>query len=503
MIMKPTVIQLETYDDVDSIRDTLSFHPRERIILVWPKRGRLLANETELTLIQRAAQSASCALGLVTHHPAIREWAEAADVPVFASITAAKESQGIKPIIKKPVEKKSKGIKALQLEKERLTEHLGPKTSTKNQRRVAILLSLISAGALLFFLIPTAQITYYPEITTQASEITILASEELSGVNLSGGIPAETVFTELSGELALASSGKTNLPTSKATGQVTFTNLTESPITLPHGTLILTAIEEGVAFLLLEKVEVPGGIGEIASGNVEAVQGGEEYNLQAQSALTLAGELEAQLDVTNDVDFSGGSSLEASSPSESDYESARTQLIEVLLEQGLTKMDQELSDGRVLIEESLILDEVMAEEQVNPIGEPADEALIRMTVRLKGLIYREDDILAIAALILNGNQLAGHQLLDEAITLQPIGQVEFNNTGEATWQVSVSRNLVPAWDEIAAAQELSGMKVDEAEQFFSGLFPQTVPAVIKLFFKGWPWMPFLGTQIHFINGASS
>lgn len=52
--MKTHIIQLERYDDVTSVADKIAGSRANRVLLVWPRRGRVLARPLDLVLIQRA-----------------------------------------------------------------------------------------------------------------------------------------------------------------------------------------------------------------------------------------------------------------------------------------------------------------------------------------------------------------------------------------------------------------------------------------------------------------
>src|SRR5436853_34579 len=63
--MKVQVIQLESYDDVISIRDRMGFIDTERVLLVWPPKGRIVKRKLDLVLIQREATRRGAKLALV------------------------------------------------------------------------------------------------------------------------------------------------------------------------------------------------------------------------------------------------------------------------------------------------------------------------------------------------------------------------------------------------------------------------------------------------------
>ncbi len=500
--MKTNVIQLEVHDDVISIKDKMAWQSCQRMILVWPKHGKILHNELELVLLNREAKTLGAELVLVSHHPVVREWALDSNLPLYASISAAEKAPWKRSTLRSLVNKVPKGVEAIKAIKEKLPQQSSKKPATHLESGLAILLSLAALIALFIVIIPKAEITYYPVITPQEVEIRINASEVFSGINPSGYIPAQAAFVEVSGEKAMPSSGKVSIPTTKAMGEVVFTNLTSSSVTLPSGTLLLAGEQTLVSFNLTETVVVPAGVNNSETGTVEALVAGVESNLAADSTWTLSGGIDTMVSVSNPEAISGGDGVETPSPSAEDYAELERQLLADLMKQGLTSLKAEQAAGVELIEPSLTLDKILLSEQVNKIGEPADEAVLSLNVRFKIFSYQQSDLKAIANLVLASNQPDGYYPLSDNISLNRVGDYRVDDFGQSTWTINTSRMLMPEWNTEKVAAELAGTKVLDAQERFSHLFAQSSPVVIKSWFGSWPWMPFLSTNIHFINGVS-
>ena len=501
--MKTNVIHLEVHDDVISIKDKMAWQSCQRMILVWPKQGRILHNELELVLLNREARSLGAELALVTHHPVIREWALDSNLPLFASISAAEKTVW-KPDARGSVAKKTpRGVQAIRDNRDKLPQQASSQPANSVITGLATILSIAALLALIVVILPQATVTYYPVTSAQSIEVRVKASEVFSGINPSGNIPEKAMFVEVSGEKSMPSSARVSIPTTKAAGKVIFTNLTNTAVTLPAGTLLLAGDETLVSFNLVDTVVVPFGADDSTVGQVEALVPGSDGNLAAESTWTLSGGMDVLVTVSNPDAFSGGAGVETPSPSDEDYAALERQLLADLMEQGLDSLKADLPADVELIEPRLVLDQILLSEKVNKAGEPADEAVLRMNVRLKVFAYQQSDLKAIADLVLASNQPAGFKPLDEQIYLNRVGDFRVDDFGQATWTVFASRVLVPDWPMEQTAKVLAGMKVAEAKKVFSGLFTQTSPAAIKVWFSTWPWMPFLSTNIRFVDGASS
>lgn len=496
--MKTLVIQLEGFDDVISIKDKMAWQSCQRVLLVWPKRGRILSNELDLVLLQRNAQANGAELALVTHHPVIMDWALEKEIPLFASINAAERSAW-KSVPSTITEKRfPRGIQAFEAKKAALPSVFLFDKVKPWWRMVAMAVSLAALLALFLVIFPSAEITFYPQVAIQENEMEFSASEKQTAINPAGGIPAFPVYIETSAELSRPSSGIATVAATKAQGIVTLTNLSGKELILPEGSFLITNDKEPGFFVLTRSATLPAGIGETIQADAQALLAGEIGNIEAESIVSLAGEAGAQVRVINEAPFSGGTSTQVPAPDEKDYQILKEQLLDQLATQAQKNLTVEQDEGLQLIQGSLQLEDILLEEKVGEIGQPSDKATMRITAKFKGLSFRQSDLVTVATIILDADITEGYMPLSEALELRTVGQVNLDRTGRATWKASVSRRVMPVIDFEQAAVLLSGKSIAKAKAYFAGLIPQTQPAKFKSLL---PFMPFLPMRIEFINGA--
>ena len=87
--MKTQVIHIDSHDDFISIRDRMEWAKTPRILLVWPKRGRVEMRPLDLTLLRRHAESLGAELGLVTRQRQIRAAARELGISYFSTASEA------------------------------------------------------------------------------------------------------------------------------------------------------------------------------------------------------------------------------------------------------------------------------------------------------------------------------------------------------------------------------------------------------------------------------
>lgn len=502
--MKTTVIQLETHDDVVSIRDKMAWQSCQRMILVWPKRGKLLRDAIDLSLLKRTAGALGSDLALVCHHPVILEDATVVGVPVFASIPSAEKGDWDR--VKPPRSEKRfpKGEAAITRQRDSVKLKKLGGGSRLGTRIISLVLSLSSVAALAIYLLPSASITLYPVLSPQSVTIPIQASPEFSGANPSGNIHAKLISAELSGELSRPGSGVTSIPAEKATGEVVFTNLTDHAVLLPAGSNLSSGTPElPLEFILTKDVTLSAENRSTALGYVEAAEPGVEGNLHSGDPITLVGPMALLVSTSVDQDFQGGSSLETTSPAEADYFSLKTQLLKELENQALSVLRSQLEKNEVLIDPTLAVEEILLEEQVNPPGEPADSALLRMTVRFIAAAYNKTNLEAIASVVLDGNLPDGMMDSGDGLHIESIKDYSITSEGAAVWMIRASRLMLPVWKSEDLANQIAGQKVEVAQTLIDAVMPQLKPGEIKGILFGWPWMPFMPTRIQIEIGSDA
>lgn len=498
--MITNVIQLESHDDVVSIKDKMTWQDCQRLILVWPKRGRILNDSVELFLLKRTAKSLGFDLAIVTHNPVLSEWAHQAKLPLFTSITTAESATWPGDNKSQPLKNYSGNLHEKLAARSDVFKAAQSKKITDSINSLAILLSVTAVAALLFVLLPGAQIVYYPITSNQEMEISINASEDIQRINPTGDIPAEVVFIETSGESSKVSSGKTSIPVSKASGKIELVNLSISQVVLPAGTILLTDTEEPTSFILKEEALVPEGVGNSVLTEVESLIAGLEGNVAAGTTFIITGGFNSSVSATNTQPFTGGDELQSSSPSEADYTFLESELMNELMAQALTIAESQIGDNAALIKSSLRVEEIVLEEKIPQIDQPANVATMRMKVRFGVLTYQKKNLEAIARLALDINLPNGMEPVDSTIEIQEAREVTIDSSRLASWTIRASRPIMPVWDEYNAASLLASKKVNEVDSILAGFFSQSKPAEVKVLFNGWPWMPFLATNIQFING---
>ena len=91
MAEKSVYLQLETGDDVATIRDRLSFIRGRRVLLIWPERGTALNRKLDLVMIQRESKRRATQIAFVTHDEQVIEFAKELEISTFPTLDEAEK----------------------------------------------------------------------------------------------------------------------------------------------------------------------------------------------------------------------------------------------------------------------------------------------------------------------------------------------------------------------------------------------------------------------------
>ena len=144
----------------------------------------------------------------------------------------------------------------------------------------------------------------------------------------------------VSGAQSARSSTRSSIPDAKANGIARFTNLSQSDITIPVGTIVYSVSPASIQFATLNETHLPGHVNAVVEVPVSSVNGGEAANLPANSIQAVEGNLSLALAVTNPNDTTGGTDRLTVAPSEAD----RQRLHDVLMD--LLKRQAQAADQR-------------------------------------------------------------------------------------------------------------------------------------------------------------
>jgi hypothetical protein len=496
--MKTHIIRLASHDDATSIRDKMSWSKGGRILLAFPKRRPPFLKIIDLNLLLRKTAQLGGQLAFVSRDREIIANAADLGIPVFSSIPEAQRLPWIVPRRRKRFVKRDSLANEILAQKEDI-----PRVSRVNSPQWARLLifafGLSGLFVLIMFFIPSAQILIVPQRIQEEMVLNIWANSNIPGPFANGGMPATYLTITVEGSIEGEGSAVVTVPDKFATGNILLTNLTDSPVDVPVGTVFLKPDDPIARFISIQPISVSGGVGKTATVAVKAETAGVQGVVSSNTIQAVEGQVGLSISATNPEPTEGGSDRNAQAASEQDYERLYDVLITSLSEEALQKMEIAAGEDAIVVQNSLKLNNVLQNERAPSVGEPTD--IINLTLRLEYsvLTINESDVEAVARLALDAGMQEGYHPVSENIDITNITDPILDENNNARWEVKVSRIIETNWDSQSLLAKISGRPIEEAEYIINDELKLNEKAIINLKPSWWSRIPFVPLRITIVE----
>lgn len=493
--MKVQIIYLDRQDDHASARDKLNWSQAPRLVLVWPSEGAILNRRLDLLLIQRHAHHRGSQIALVTHDPEVRDLAATLGIPALSSLDELTDESWRRSARRRrrpPSRPASRpeAISILQGHEQRPPSHRA-QLLMGVARWALFALAMIALLGVAAALLPSAEIVAIPTTERRELKLEIILDPSARLTASSGRIPARQVRMRLMGESSTATSGTVSTARTYATGQVTFTNLTSEPLTIPSGTGLRSSEEPAIRFTTTASVTLPATPGTTAETSIRATSPGTLANVPIGAIDSVDGPLGLSLAVTNFSPTSGGANETRPGVSQQDQDSLKSTLSDQLLAQSARSILGDLEPGDRLAEDSLRVSDLYAERFDHQVGEAADTLSLALDIQVTGLAFRQLDLETAIGLALTQAGAIGWKDVPETLSLQILTSTSMGEEGAYTLSVLASQWYYEPVDEATVLNAVSrrspGEAADRLEQDFHinvidvRLQPRWMPFL--------PWLP--------------
>ncbi|MBN1305589.1 MAG: baseplate J/gp47 family protein [Anaerolineales bacterium] len=491
--MRTQIIQLETYDNLVSVRDRLSWAKTPRILLIWPQQGDADLRPVDLAVIQRHASKLGAQVGLVTRRERIRRLAIEQGMPVFQSAGAAQREEW--PPVQRYKAKRIRSKPDLRAMREQVHQPEARWRSRLVTRILSFTLGVVSVLVLAALIVPEARIVIEPELQRQYVELRVRADPSAASVNVAGVVPSRQVEVVVKGQDTVVSKGGVSVPQKKATGIVEFSNYSGHDRVIPAGTEISTAGDDPLLFVTLEDGNLPGGVGEIIRVPVEAVEMGAEGNLEANTLVVIGSDLGLVVAVTNPEPFIGGLSMGLRGSSDEERQTLYDTVMADLLAQAGEAAARKLKKGDLVFPESLQEVEVLSEIYDPPIGKAGETLTLTLEVRFTVQYASAEDLYTLAQLALAAAAQDDMAPLPDTVTYETLDPPRTSYDGLSTWQMGARQYVYPPVDRMVAISLVQGRRPPVASQKLEAAFALQTPPEVTLMPSFWPWLPVIPYRI--------
>jgi hypothetical protein len=501
--MKTTIIQLEPHDDIISARDKMTWGQSSRILLVWPKRGKILRRRVDLVLLQRQGVHLGAQVALVTKDQIVNDFADEIGIPVFRSSKEAQKyvwdspKENIRSM--RPPGQKHPGLKDLRMTGDLLHQSPRRRSDQIGWRLTFFSLGVLSVLALALFFFPSAKVVLTPVLKEQEIDLDVRANWGLPAPNPSGGIPAYSTTVMVEGQKESPATGSVSSPDGYAAGTVRLTNLTDKPVEVPLGTALRTLTDPQIRFITQAYLRVPAGPGKEAEVEVRAVLPGSSGNIEADQIRAVEGDIGLRLSGTNPQPLVGGEERSVRSPTSEDYQQLRNDLLDRMQTMALANLEQKKSPDQKILPASIQIQQILEEIVDPPVGQPGDQIRMKLRAEYSAVYVNGKDMKIVSQTGLDANIPTGYQPVPDSLTTIDLQEPAKHENGIIEWKIRAVRKIqasAPRGQVIAA---VLGHTPSEAVRSIKGFLPLQKDPEITLYPSWWPILPYLPFRLEVIT----
>jgi hypothetical protein len=229
-------------------------------------------------------------------------------------------------------------------------------------------------------------------------------------------VAGRRVSAEVAGEAATAATGRAEVPSSRATGTVVFSNLLAQDYTVGQGTVVRTSAGTPVRYITTGDVTVPP-LGQAAVG-IEALDPGPQGNVDVGLINRIEGAAARAVRVTNPEPTQGGGVSPVRAVTQEDREKLRQTLLDELRDQGYERVLERpeaeggLREGEYLVPGSVRVFQVLHETYDRFATEEAESLKLEMRVSVTGVVVDLGDAYNLARHVLSRRVPEGYELVN-------------------------------------------------------------------------------------------
>jgi hypothetical protein len=492
--MKTHLLQLNSFDDCFSIIDNMNWSKANRILIVWPDKGTISLNEKDLLLLLRKAESLGSQLAIVSDEKKIIELSKFTGIQVFSSIPEAnKKSWRRSKKIRRKIsaenrEQRFTRFKNLSLiNKRRLPE------SNRFIRIFFFLIGCLSVLALTAFFIPSAIVEVKTISKTVEIELDLWTNPDIKSSIVSGAIPLEIVYKVKTDIYQGNSTGTIRIPSNFAMGNLKFRNLTDRRMTIPEGTIVRTSSEPSIRFKTLNSLTLSGEFNSEAQVQAISMEGGVIGNVPPLAINSIEGLIGGNIVVENPEEFRGGSETKTLSPSDLDFEIAKSALIEIMEKELFNEIQMEHPEGYLFPKESLKLSKIIYEKKIPEVNVPGESFQYQLSCEFSVWMIKQEDLNIILNNVMDANLPVGYTRIPDSLLTKNITQPVFDNNGDLKWKINAIELIKPIVETDQITNQITGKRIDAAISILDQseyLDKQSEITVSPNFLKRLPFIPF-------------
>jgi hypothetical protein len=388
-------------ENIASILLKMERLPGRELAIVAPPHLRVFRNPVSMRLLQRKAEDLGLEVIIISRDEMTRQLCAEVGFGCYGDVTGFRRENS----------------RPRRFEQQLLATRL---------RWVSAVAGLCLLALILFvgyFVLPAASITVTPASTALDADVPVVADSNANSVDLAAGkIPAHVVTSgDVEGSSTVSASGQRDVPNQAARGSVTFTNLTDQPVSVPKNTIVQAG---KVAFFTVADTQVgpslkigdtpiPGA----GPASIQAADPGDGGNVPVGAVTAVQGAIASKVSVINRSATTGGTNKKGSYLSSDDQAKAKQALLTQLRKQALDKIRGQIARNETFLPNpdsggDPVEELTYAESPEQVTG----QTTLHMKIIIRGLTFQGDDVNQVVAQAMDNaaRRRAGNARLSDA-----------------------------------------------------------------------------------------
>ncbi len=497
MIQPEQVIRLTGAEDIHAVRALIAAAQAARVMLVVPPQHPAFQRLVRLKMLARQAHAEGIAVALVTEDGTLRSLASQLDFSTFRTVEAARRAPRWRAArVPLPPTATARGAAAPRPRRQSAGSGWG-----ENIMLAGLLFGvMIIMGAVLVLLLPSASITLVPQRAPLDLAFPVIVDPGAQELNIFEGIiPADILSQAVQGTEELATTGRSAVPATAATGEVLFLNITGQPITLPEGTIVSTTSGAPVRFRTTAAATLAGEINARATVPVEAVNPGPVGNVGPLQINLVEGAAASAVRVLNEQGMAGGDVQQRAVVAAADKEQLFEQLRARLLQEGRAALERSLAEGANADEAQSIVPgtvaiELTAETYNASVDDQRDVLSLDLRARVSAIVVSQADVERVARRRLREGVPEGYRMLEQGVSVVS-GEAQRDEAGLLRMAVRAQATALADLQAESISALVRGQPLDEAQALLLQNLPLSADPAIQLSPDWWSRLPLLPLRI--------
>lgn len=481
--MKTDAILLQPFDNIDSILDKLlqasnAGGAARRILLIWPKRGRLIEDALEMGRLKNWLKQNDVSAALVVSNPFVRALALEHGFTVFADRADAETKKWDDfSLTSGTADEYPRLQKIAELQSER----------NGNQRKgfrspmtfVGFILMLLSVAGLLVILLPHVTITLPAVHAEQQLNIPFWTSDALSSVTQNGGVPSQIELIELTLQTSVPASGRYQSSGKLASGTVSLYSTCGRTQQIASGTQIF----DGTGALVFETTQaISLNTGEVADVPLMATMAGTVGNLIPFSLTGIESPFDLCVAVRQFEATEGGDDGYFTAPQRADYDKA-SEIIQAQVNESAEKaIEAKYGSLRIALPGETSIESILSDDLTPGIGFVGEHLNLRQKLMVRVRTVSAQDIGAAAKIILDAQKAPGFLPADDGLRWAMETTPQAGEDDAVLWSMDVRRAGAITPDVAGLKKRLAGTAIRDV----NGTVAKAGIAIPAFTIRPWP-----------------